>query len=98
VRRAVLVLVLCVAGPACGTGDDSGDRRLLELRPVLAATPPPCPDEKPKGDEVVVLPLTADGKVECLELGRAIVDAKDVRSATVAETTDGGGTCERHSS
>jgi preprotein translocase subunit SecD len=89
VRRAVLALVLCVAGPACGTGDDSGDRRLLELRPVLAATPPPCPDKAPKGDEVVVLPLTTDGKVECLELGRAIVDAKDVRSATVADTPGG---------
>lgn len=91
-RRAVLVLLLGVAGLACDKSDDPGDRSLLELRPVLAATSPPCPAEAPKKDELVVLPLTSpDGTVaECLELGRAIVDAKDVRSATVGDTPGGG--------
>ncbi len=88
-RRAFLAFVFCVAGPACDTGDDSGERRLLELRPVLAATPPPCPAKAPKNDELVVLPLTTAGNVECLELGRPIVDARDVRSATVADTPGG---------
>ena len=82
---ALLALALCGA-PACSKGDDSGDRALLELRPVVATNPPPCPTKAPKNEELV-LPLTADGKVaECLQLARPIVDAKDVRSATVAET------------
>jgi preprotein translocase subunit SecD len=82
---ALLTLGLCAAGAACG--DDGGDEGgLLELRPVLAANPPPCPEKAPKNTELV-LPKTTDGKVaECLELGKPIVDAEDVRSATVAET------------
>jgi len=87
--RILLASVLCVAGLACGKSDDSADRRLLELRPVLATTPPPCADQAPKGVDAV-LPLTADGKVaECLALGEPIVDAKDVRSATVNDTPAG---------
>jgi preprotein translocase subunit SecD len=92
VRRSLLALLLCIAGLACDKGDDSGERSLLELRPVLAATAPPCPAAKaPKKDEPVVLPLMSpDGKVaECLELGRTIVDADDVRSATVGDTAGG---------
>jgi preprotein translocase subunit SecD len=88
VRRAALALVLCVAGAACDDGDDSRDRRLLELRPVLATTPPPCPDKAPK-KESTILPLTTEGKVECLELGGAVVDATDVRSASVGKTPAG---------
>ena len=91
-RRALLALLFCVAGLACGK-EGSGDRSLLELRPVLAATAPPCPavTKAPKKDKVVVLPLVSpDGKVaECLELGRAIVDTDDVRSATVGDTHAG---------
>jgi preprotein translocase subunit SecD len=79
---ALLAVALCGAAAGCGDGD-SGEASLLELRPVLAANPPPCPDQD-GGD---VLPLNAGGKVaECLELGPPIVDADDVRSATVAET------------
>jgi preprotein translocase subunit SecD len=71
---------------ACNKDGDSDDQSLLELRPVVASNPPPCPAKAPEKD-VLVLPLTADGKVsECLDLGRPIVDAKDVRSATVGET------------
>src|SRR5918996_1516111 len=82
---ALLALALCAA-PACNTDGDKADRALLELRPVVATNPPPCPTKAPKKDELV-LPLTADGKVaECLQLAPPIVDAKDVRSATVAET------------
>jgi len=84
VAGVLLTLGLCTA-PACSK-DDSADRALLELRPVVATTPPPCPAKAPKKDQLV-LPLTADGKVaECLQLAEPIVDAKDVRSATVAET------------
>ena len=92
-RRVLLALLLCVAGPACGKDGSADDQSLLELRPVLTATAPPCPDVKkaPKKDEVVVLPVASpDGKVtECLELGRAIVDADHVRSATVGDTQAG---------
>jgi preprotein translocase subunit SecD len=89
VRAASLALVLCVVGLACDKGDDSAGGSLLELRPVLAANPPPCPTKALKKDELV-LPRSTDGKVaECLELGRPIVDADDVRSATVADTPGG---------
>lgn len=87
-RPFLLALVLCVAGPACDKGDDSRDRSLLELRPVVAATPPPCPEKAPTKDELI-RPLTTDGKVECLELGQPIVDAADVRSASVGKTPAG---------
>lgn len=82
---ALLALGLGVTGVACNQDDDPGDQSLLELRPVVAAKPTPCPSKAPAKDEVV-LPLTTDGKAECLELGRPVVDARDVRSATVAET------------
>jgi preprotein translocase subunit SecD len=83
---ALLTLGLCAVGTACGDDGSSDEGSLLELRPVLAANPPPCPKKPPKDTELV-LPMTADGKVaECLELGKPIVDAEDVRSATVAET------------
>jgi preprotein translocase subunit SecD len=83
---ALLTLGVGAAAAGCGgNGDDSGDRSLLELRPVVATNPAPCPAKAPEKDELV-LPFTTDGKAECLELGRPIVDAKDVRSATVAET------------
>jgi len=82
---ALLALGLGIVGAGCGDDDDSGVRSLLELRPVVATNPAPCPAKAPEKDELV-RPLTIDGKAECLELGRPIVDAKDVRSATVAET------------
>jgi preprotein translocase subunit SecD len=82
---ALLALALCGAGAGCGDDGDSGEAGLLELRPVLAANPPPCADGAK--DSGLVLPRSADGKVaECLELGKPIVDAEDIRSATVAET------------
>jgi preprotein translocase subunit SecD len=90
-RPAALLLALAVgcsvAGSACRKSD-SGQRALLELRPVLASNPPPCPGKAPKKHELV-RPKTTDGKTECLELGQPIVDAKDVRSATVAEDPTG---------
>ena len=82
---ALLALGLGVAGAACSNDDDSGDRSLLELRPVVSTKPAPCPSKAPEKDELV-LPLTTEGKAECLELGRPVVDGRDVRSATVAET------------
>jgi preprotein translocase subunit SecD len=85
---AGLALGLCAAGAACKKSGDS-ERSLLELRPVLSSSPPPCPSKAPK-KSAAVLPKTTDGKVaECLELGTPIVDARDVRSATVAETPAG---------
>jgi preprotein translocase subunit SecD len=90
IRRPIAVVALvclCAGGAACGK--DKGkeaQRSLLELRPVLSSNPPPCATKAPKKSEVV-LPKSTDGKVdECLELGTPIVDARDVRSATVAET------------
>jgi preprotein translocase subunit SecD len=80
---ALLALGVVVIGAGCNNDADEGS--LLELRPVVSSNPPPCPSKAPRKDEVV-LPLTADGRTECLELGRPIVDAEDVRSASVAET------------
>lgn len=88
-RIALLVLVLCLTGSGCGGDDDSEDRRLLELRPVLATSQPPCPTGPQEG-KLLVLPLEADGtEAQCLELGEPIVDGTDVRSATVAKTPAG---------
>jgi preprotein translocase subunit SecD len=84
-RPAALLLALGVGVIGAGCNDDGDEGSLLELRPVVSSNAPPCPSKAPRNDELVV-PLTADGKTECLELGRPIVDAKDVRSATVAET------------
>jgi preprotein translocase subunit SecD len=82
----VLVALALCAAPACSKDGDQADRALLELRPVVAANPPPCPSKASKKEELV-LPRTADGKVaECLQLAEPIIDAKDVRSATVGET------------
>jgi preprotein translocase subunit SecD len=94
-RRLLRLGALCLAvglgatGAACRKSSDSADRALLELRPVLASNPPPCAGKAPKKGQVV-LPKSSDGKVgECLQLDKPIVDAKDVRSATVAETPAG---------
>ena len=83
----LLAITLVAAAAGCGNDDSSssGDRSLLELRPVVSANPAPCAPKAPEKGQTV-LPLTANGKTECLVLGRAIVDANDVRSATVAET------------
>jgi preprotein translocase subunit SecD len=81
---ALLAVACCGAGGACKKGGNSAGS-LLELRPVLASNPPPCPKKAPKKDEIV-LPKKTDDKDECLELGQPIVDGKDVRSATIGET------------
>ena len=81
---ALVAIGLCAAGAGCGDDGDSGEAGLLELRPVLAATPPPCPPKAPKNE--LMMPKTTDGRQECLELGKPIVDAEDVRSASVGET------------
>jgi preprotein translocase subunit SecD len=82
---ALLALGLGIAGVACSKDDDSGDASLLELRPVVAINAEPCPSKAPAKDDLV-RPFTVDGKTQCLVLGRPIVDARDARSATVAET------------
>lgn len=54
---------------------------------MVATNPPPCPEKAPEKNELVRLLPATDGKAgECLRLARPIVDAQDVRSATVAET------------
>lgn len=86
---ALLALALCGAAAGCGDDGGSGESGLLELRPVLAANGPPCPEKNDNGLVLPHSPGSTDpgGKVaECLELGKPIVDADDVRSATVAET------------
>jgi preprotein translocase subunit SecD len=83
-----LALGLCGTAAGCKKGGDA-DRALLELRPVVTSNPPPCASKAPKAGQLV-LGKTADGKVsECLVLDKPILDAKDVRSATVAETPAG---------
>jgi preprotein translocase subunit SecD len=84
VAVALVALGVMAAGGGCSDDDDSAGR-LLELRPVVSSNPAPCPSKAPAKDELV-LPLTSGDKTECLELGRPVVDARDVRSATVGET------------
>lgn len=90
IRRPIAgltLICLCALGGACGKDKKDADASLLELRPVLASNPPPCATKTPKKSEII-LPKSTDGKVaECLELGPPIVNAKDVRSATVDETS-----------
>ena len=57
---ALLALGMCAAGAACSDDGDSDERASLELRPVLAANPPPCPTKAPKNE--LVLPKTTEGK------------------------------------
>jgi preprotein translocase subunit SecD len=65
---------------ACGGEDGKkSSPGLFEIRPVLGTPSPPCGDGQAKG--VVVLPDSG----ACLELGPPIVDADDVRSATLDE-------------
>lgn len=83
---AVAAIALCGAGgAACSKKSGDSEASLFELRPVLASNPPPCPTKAPRKDEIV-RPKKTDDKDECLELGKPIIDAKDVRSATVGET------------
>ena len=85
---ALLVVGLCGAGLGCGKKGGDKDAAMIELRPVLASNPAPCPNKAPKQDEIV-RPLTTDNKTECLELGKPIINAKDVRSATTAQDPSG---------
>jgi preprotein translocase subunit SecD len=85
-RLPAALLAVALLGGAAGCGDDGSDEAsLLELRPVLATSPPPCPKEA-DGDGLIVARNDGGKVAECLELGKPIVDADDVRSATVAET------------
>ncbi|HVW31888.1 MAG TPA: hypothetical protein VHL53_05055 [Acidimicrobiia bacterium] len=84
---ALLIIGLCGTGLACHKGAEK-DAAMIELRPVVASNPGPCPKKAPHKDEIV-RPLTTDNKTECLELGKPIVDAKDVRSATTAQDPSG---------
>lgn len=88
--RLSLALFLAVgAGWACGGqgGGSTTGGSLIELRPVLGSDPPPCPKESPRSDETV-LPERQEGRVvACLRLAEPIVDASDVRSASLADTS-----------
>jgi preprotein translocase subunit SecD len=93
-RLAVLALavVTLIGAAGCGghgKGKTSESQRLLELRPVLDSTPPPCPSAAPQKGELLV-PESRDGKeLACLRLDEPIIDARDVRSATMADTQSG---------
>jgi len=87
---AVLALGIGATGAGCKKGGGSADKALLELRPVLQSSPPPCPTKAPKHVQLVLPKNGDDGKVaECLQLDKPLVDATDVRSATVADTPAG---------
>jgi len=86
---ALLALGLCLTGAACGKGGDSAGRALLELRPVLTSSSPPCARKAPGKGQLVVSKVVGGSVTECLKLGEPIVDARDVRSATVAATPSG---------
>ena len=80
---AALLTLGLAAGAACGGDDDSSDASVLELRPVLETSAAPCDS---KDDDAFELKKADGSGSECLQLGKPIVDADDVRSATVGET------------
>ncbi|MGH2670026.1 MAG: hypothetical protein ACRDH5_13095, partial [bacterium] len=89
-RPALLLLCALVVPIACG--DDGGGAggskeaaSVFALRPVLEESDPPCSD-KGSGQGVDVMPERRNGKLAaCLTLGPAIVDANDVRSASLGD-------------
>ncbi|MGH8992302.1 MAG: SecDF P1 head subdomain-containing protein [Acidimicrobiia bacterium] len=95
-RRPALLLLCALAVPiACG--DDGGGAggskeaaAVFALRPVLEESEPPCSGEG-SGEGVDVMPERRNGKLAaCLTLGPAIVDANDVRSASLGVLESGG--------
>lgn len=90
--RPALLLCIALAVPsACGddSGGPDGAAAVFALRPVLEESAPPCPEQDP-GEGVDVMPERRDGKVvACLTLGPAIVDAADVRSASLGDLESG---------
>ncbi len=96
---ALLVAIAFLVPGACGGdgGDGGGDSAdparpsaVFALRPVIDESPPPCPKDAP-GQDVEVTAEKRDGKVgACLTLGPAIVDASDVRSASLGDLDSGG--------
>jgi preprotein translocase subunit SecD len=85
----ILALGFGATGAGCKHGGGSAEKALLELRPVLSSKPPPCAAKAPKSGQLVVLKTSEGQPGECLQLDKPIVDATDVRSATVAETPAG---------
>lgn len=86
------VLVALAATGACGDGDNEGGAATptaFALRPVLATSEPPCPDDSAT-EGADVLPEIKDGKTEaCLQLGPAIVETADVQSAALGRHLGG---------
>jgi preprotein translocase subunit SecD len=93
-RPALLLSIVLAVSVACGDdgGGDSGagGPAVFALRPVIDVSEPPCPGKGP-GDGVDVFPERRDGKVAaCLTVGPPIVDAGDVRSASLGDLESGG--------
>ncbi len=93
-RLPFLLMVAVLAAGACGGDDEpaAADRpaAVFALRPVVDESQPPCPKETSSPD-VDVLAERQDGKVaSCLSVGPAIVDAADVRSASLGDLEGGG--------
>lgn len=96
-RPAVLVALALLVSGACD-GDGGGDEKagpgeaaaVFALRPVIDESAPPCPKDAPQKD-VDVVPERREGKVSaCLSLGPPIVDASDVRTASLGDLEGGG--------
>ena len=94
-NRLALVVVIALLGVgACGGDGDSAPpdspAALFALRPVIEESAPPCPKDVPD-EGVDVVAERKDGKVSaCLSLGPAIVDAADVRTASLGDLEGGG--------
>lgn len=102
-QRALWVVAACVLAAGCGGDGGSGGgettgkaAHIFALRPVIGESPPPCPEEAEAADgdgggPIDVVPETGpEGARACLTLGRPLVDASDVRSASVGDLPSGG--------
>lgn len=87
--------IACFLLFACGGNGDGGrdvstPDNTFALRPVLEESAPPCDSDAP-GKEIDVVPEFRDGAATaCLTLGPAIVDASDVRTASLGNLASGG--------
>lgn len=98
--RCVAVAVILIVGACGGGGEGGGGNEAAEprgpaaifaLRPVVDESEPPCEGGSGSGEEVDVVPETRDGAAAaCLALGPPIVDAADVRTATLGTVASGG--------
>lgn len=84
---AVLLVAACGGGGGGDTAEDD-PAALFALRPVVDESKPPC-EEVPDDDVEILAEESEGGTVSCLAVAPAIVDASDVRTASLSVLASG---------